>query len=266
MVYCECLCSSAEKIKRKRVDDVKSFSITHIGMRRSMNQDFFYASEQPVGNLPNLFIVADGMGGHNAGEYASKHTVFTMVKTAQDTAKVQPAAILEDAIREANRALLAQAALDRSMLGMGTTAVAAVICGGRLYAANVGDSRLYILNGGLRQITRDHSFVEEMVRRGELKREDAKNHPDKNLITRAVGAVREIEVDFFEEELHPGDIILLCSDGLTNMMEEDEIQAMVKGQADVQCAAEELVCAANQNGGKDNITVIVIDPFGGAES
>ena len=240
---------------------MKSCSMTDIGMCRKMNQDYFYASKAPVGNLPNLFIVADGMGGHNAGEYASMHSIDTIVETAENSSDLQPAKILEHAIQKANQKLIEKAAEDTSMWGMGTTVVAAVILGGRLYTANVGDSRLYLIKDRMIQITRDHSFVEEMVRRGEIDREAARNHPDKNIITRAVGAVEEIEIDFFETELEPGDRILLCSDGLTNMVEDDEINRIIKERRDISGAAEELVQTANQNGGRDNITVILIDPF-----
>ena len=147
------------------------------------------------------------------------------------------------------------------MWGMGTTVVAAVIAGSRLHAANVGDSRLYIVSDAIRQITKDHSYVEEMVRRGEIDREAARNHPDKNIITRAVGATQEIEADFFEVKLYPDDLVLLCSDGLTNMVEDDAIWKIIREQSDVAVAAKRLIEAANQNGGRDNITVIVIDPF-----
>lgn len=240
---------------------MRAFSVTDIGRHRKMNQDYVYISERPVGSLPNLFIVADGMGGHNAGEYASRHTAETIMARAGASRQIMPAAILQEAITAANDELLRKAALDTSMWGMGTTVVAAVIIEERLYVANVGDSRLYIVNHEMRQITKDHSFVEEMVQRGELSREDARLHPKKNIITRAVGAVPEIEIDFFEEDLHDGDEILLCSDGLTNMVEDDEIRKLIKGQDDVALKAARLVETANQNGGRDNITVVVIDPF-----
>ncbi|MBC5714077.1 Stp1/IreP family PP2C-type Ser/Thr phosphatase [Roseburia sp. BX1005] len=240
---------------------MKTFSITDIGIHRKMNQDYFYTSEMPVGNLPNLFIVADGMGGHNAGEYASKHTVETMVKFAKASHLTQPASILEEAIKAANEEILKKAEEDISMKGMGTTVVAASVLDHKLYVANVGDSRLYLVNREIRQITRDHSYVEEMVRRGELDKETAREHPDKNIITRAVGATKEIEIDFFETELKHEDEILLCSDGLTNMVEDSEIRTIIKGQRDTAEKAERLILAANANGGKDNITVVVIDPF-----
>lgn len=240
---------------------MKSCSVTDIGICRKMNQDSFYASETPVGNLPNLFIVADGMGGHNAGEYASMHSIDTIVQESADSEAVHPVEILGNAIRKANQRLIEKAAEDTSMWGMGTTVVAAVISEGRLYTANVGDSRLYIVRDSMIQITRDHSYVEEMVRRGEIDREAARNHPDKNIITRAVGAVSEIEIDFFETELEPKDQILLCSDGLTNMIEDAEIGRIIRKQGTLFDAAEELIKTANQNGGRDNTTVIIIDPF-----
>lgn len=175
---------------------MKTFSLTDIGMCRKMNQDCFYTSELPVGNLPNLFLVADGMGGHNAGEYASRHTIDTITRVALESPKTDPEWILEEAIQAANTALIEEAAADTSLWGMGTTVVAAVISEGWLYIANVGDSRLYIINDSIRQITRDHSYVEEMVRRGRIDRAEAREHPNKNIITRAVGAAREIEIDF----------------------------------------------------------------------
>ncbi len=245
----------------RQVEVMRSSSITDIGMHRKMNQDSVYASDAPVGNLPNLYLVADGMGGHNAGEYASRHTIETIVSSAGDSPHMRPETILEEAVCRANKELLAMAADHPSMWGMGTTIVAAVITKDKIYAANVGDSRLYIVNDGICQVTRDHSFVEEMVRRGEIDRESARNHPDKNIITRAVGAVEEIETDLFETELKTGDKILLCSDGLTNMVEDFEIYNIIKEQEDTARAAEELLHAANRNGGRDNITVIVIDPF-----
>lgn len=240
---------------------MKTFSITDIGLHRKTNQDYFYTSEMPVGNLPNLFIVADGMGGHNAGEYASKHAVDTIVAVAEQSGEAEPAAILEEAIREANRELLKKAAEDESMRGMGTTIVAATIAGTSLCVANVGDSRLYLVNEEINQITRDHSLVEEMVRLGEMDKEAARSHPDKNIITRAVGAAEEIEIDFFEAELDAADEILLCSDGLTNMVEDEDIRRLIKGQRDAAEKAERLIGTANRNGGRDNITVVVIDPF-----
>ncbi|MDE7404452.1 MAG: SpoIIE family protein phosphatase, partial [Lachnospiraceae bacterium] len=130
-----------------------------------------------------------------------------------------------------------------------------------LQVANVGDSRLYIINDEIRQITRDHSLVEEMIRMGGLDRAAARNHPDKNIITRAIGALDTVEIDFFHEELRPGDIVLMCSDGLTNMLEDSEISEIIKEYTSLEERAEKLVEAANRNGGKDNIAVILINVF-----
>ena len=240
---------------------LKTFSITNIGKRRKVNQDYVYSSEKPVGKLENLFLVADGMGGHNAGDYAARVTVETMVEKIANSHEEAPERIFEEAIDAANTIVRVQAAIAPEFEGMGTTIVAATCKGDMLYVANVGDSRLYIANGRkIYQVTRDHSWVEEMVRRGGMDREEARNHPDKNIITRAVGAEARIEVDFFEMELTKGDRILMCTDGLTNMLEDEEIRMILDGARDMVEQAQELVDAANEKGGRDNISVILIDP------
>ncbi len=251
---------------------LKTFSITDIGKKRKLNQDYVFTSEIPVGILPNLFIVADGMGGHNAGDYASKYTVETIVEELErakrrfleeeSTSKVTAiVTVLEKAIQSANHHIRTKSKENEGMMGMGTTVVAATIQDGEMYVANVGDSRLYVINQEIKQITVDHSLVEEMVRMGGIKREQARMHPDKNIITRAIGAEEDIEVDFFRVHLEKGDFVLLCSDGLTNMIEDEEIRMILQGQRDIVEKAEALVEAANQNGGKDNIAVILIEPF-----
>ena len=164
--------------------------------------------------------------------------------------------VLGEAVRYANEHLLAEANADASKAGMGTTIVAAVVVGDKLYTANVGDSRLYVINQErITQITRDHSLV------GEMDKEDAKVHPDKNIITRAIGVLPEVSADFFETVLVPGDTVLLCSDGLTNMVDDTDIKRIVLGQRDIVEKTQRLIDAANENGGKDNITVVLIEPF-----
>ena len=143
---------------------MKAYSITDIGKRRSSNQDFVYASEQQVGNLPNLLIVADGMGGHNAGDLASRCTVEAMVEYIEKAEETRPIPLLSMAIHYANDLVVEKARTDRALEGMGTTVVAATIEDGYLYVANVGDSRLYLIDQQIEQITRDHSLVEEMIR------------------------------------------------------------------------------------------------------
>lgn len=144
---------------------------------------------------------------------------------------------------------------------MGTTVVAATVIGNELYVANVGDSRLYVIGDNIQQITRDHSYVQEMVRRGELDEKDARVHPDRNIITRAVGGGNPLEIDFFEVELKESDRVLMCSDGLTDMIEDEEIFSILKEKESTEEGIECLIETANENGGNDNITVVVIEPF-----
>lgn len=240
----------------------KTFSLTDIGRKRKVNQDYVYTSEQPIGNLPNIFIVADGMGGHNAGDYASKVTVETIVEEVASCFEKNPIMIMGKAIEAANEAIYKKSHESSEFEGMGTTVVAAVFIGGYLQVANVGDSRLYIINDKeIRQITRDHSLVEEMVRMGGIPRTEARNHPDKNIITRAVGVNEAVEADFFTVELTEGDTVLMCTDGLTNMLEDEEIRMTISGGRDIVEKAQALVKTANENGGRDNISVIIIEPF-----
>nr|WP_330364794.1 Stp1/IreP family PP2C-type Ser/Thr phosphatase [Butyrivibrio sp. NC3005] len=243
---------------------IKTFSITDIGRERELNQDYVFTSEKRIGNLSNVFIVADGMGGHNAGDFASRFTVDTIVEEIGLSFEQSPVKILSAAIKTANRKLRAKAASDIKLSGMGTTLVAATIIGRYLQVANIGDSRLYIINNdGIRQITHDHSLVEEMVRMGGIDPETARHHLDKNIITRAIGATENVDVDFFQEELKSGDMILMCSDGLTNMVSDKEIFTIIQRPNDIAGKAENLIKAANNNGGKDNIAVILIEPLGG---
>lgn len=239
---------------------LKTFSMTDIGRKRKANQDYVYSSEAPVGQLPNLFVVADGMGGHNAGDYASRVAVETIVERIADSKESDPLLTFEEAIHSANVRIRELAGSSPQLEGMGTTVVVASCQEGSLSVANVGDSRLYVVGRrGIRQITRDHSWVEEMVRRGGLGREEARNHPDKNIITRAVGAEDTVKADFFKVRLETGDVVLMCTDGLTNMLEDEEIRMILDGARDTVEKVEALVRAANENGGRDNISVILIE-------
>ena len=240
---------------------LKSYAITDIGRKRQLNQDFIYLSETPIGNLPNVFIVADGMGGHNAGDYASRCAVETVVDEIGASFEKNPVRILGGAIEKANLVIRQKAQENMAFSGMGTTIVAATCLGRYLEVANVGDSRLYVVHDKIEQITQDHSLVEEMVRMGGIDRASARNHPDKNIITRAIGAQDYVEADFFSVELQPGDMVLLCSDGLTNMMDDEEIHRILTEDGSLKDRVEKLVETANRNGGKDNISVIVIEPL-----
>ena len=170
--------------------------------------------------------------------------------------------VIRHAIETANTEIIEQAQKDEKLRGMGTTMVVATIVGQYAYVANVGDSRLYVVDKQLRQITRDHSLVQEMVRMGEITAEEARNHPDKNIITRALGAERTVDIDFFDLKMEPGSTILMCSDGLSNMVEDSKIEEIILNQnEELPQKGERLLREANQNGGKDNIAVVLVEPF-----
>lgn len=240
---------------------MKTFSITDVGMVREVNQDYVYTTDNPLGPLPNLFVVADGMGGHQAGDYASKYTVEVIRRELKASEEEDIEKALVSAIKTANREIIKKANSDPHLKGMGTTVVVATIVKQMMYFANVGDSRLYLINQGITQLTKDHSLVEEMVRLGGIKPEEAKSHPDKNIITRAIGAKAEVDVDFYEHRLKRGDIVLMCTDGLSNMVEDEELFHIVQGGRDIVEAGTSLVEAAKENGGTDNIGLVLTDPF-----
>lgn len=240
---------------------MESFAMTDIGSRREVNQDYVYCNDNAVGLLPNLYIVADGMGGHKAGDFASRFSVNEFEKELKEQKARTIIGSMEGAIRLVNDRLLKEAAAEPDYEGMGTTFVAACISEGSLYILNIGDSRLYRLSesGTIRQITQDHSLVEEKILRGEIERKDAKNHPEKNVITRALGAAEQVIPDFFELELEAGDYILLCSDGLTNMVEDEKIkETVLNNDSELKEKVERLIALANENGGRDNISLVLI--------
>ncbi|MCM1157004.1 MAG: Stp1/IreP family PP2C-type Ser/Thr phosphatase [Bacteroidales bacterium] len=236
-----------------------SYGKTDIGMVRSVNQDSIFFSDKHIGNLPNLYIVADGMGGHQAGDYASAHAVEWFVEYVKDCTYVNPITILKTGIARVNDMLLQKAAENRELRGMGTTFVIAVVVEDKLYVANIGDSRLYVIGEEAKQVTLDHSLVEELIRTGQLDRRKVRFHPEKNIITRALGTGNEAIPDFFEIELQSREKILLCSDGLTNMVEDDEIKDIVMQKKFIDKICEQLIERANYYGGKDNIGVVVIE-------
>ena len=239
---------------------MKSYSVTDVGQKRQVNQDYVFASEEPVGNLPNLFVVADGMGGHKAGDFASSFAVQILLHTILEDENQNPIKIIRNAVEEANRKVLEAAKQHAEMEGMGTTMVLVTIVDDYAYVANVGDSRLYLIEDKILQITKDHSLVEEMVRRGLITKEEAKTHPDKNIITRVLGIGPEVEVDFFDIHLKENSTLLLCSDGLSNMVSDDDIWRIANTRRDLRETGMRLVSLANENGGKDNIAVVLVQP------
>ncbi len=238
---------------------MKAYAETNIGVKRTTNQDYVFETTKSVGRLPNLFIVADGMGGHKAGEVASKSAVEAAVKQIKSSKEKDPISIMQEAINRANDVVVDRAVNEEGCAGMGTTMVVATITEKAIYIANVGDSRLYFINGEIHQITRDHSYVEEMVFLGEIPREEARNHEKKNIITRAIGVEKDIYADYFEVNYKKGDYILLCSDGLTNMVEDEKIKEIVLSNMSVDDKSRTLIELANENGGRDNISVVLVE-------
>jgi len=234
--------------------------LTHTGRIRPHNEDRFLAE-------PPLLVVADGMGGAQAGEVAAAVAVEAVAGLGTDTSVGR----LRQAVEEANRSIREMAAADPERSGMGTTVTAALLEPGRLELVHVGDSRAYLLrDGALRRLTDDHSIVGELVRRGLLTEEEADAHPQRNVITRALGAEPEVQVDELVYELRPGDVILLCTDGLYAEVGDDAIAGIIAGAQSLAEAADGLVEAANAAGGSDNITVVLArfagEPAGQAEA
>lgn len=238
----------------------KTVSKTDIGLKRKLNQDYVFTADLPVGKLPNLYLVADGMGGHKAGGFASKYAVETIVEEVNSNKDEEVFSVLYHAIVEANYKIRRKAAEDESMAGMGTTLVAATVMGDVLRVANVGDSRLYVVNEEIKQITVDHSLVEEMVRMGGLDREQARNHENKNIITRAIGAQPSVNPDFFEVNLKKGDRIFMCTDGVSNMLTDEEILDILNEDGTEEEKIEKIVAVANEHGGRDNMGIILVSP------
>ena len=177
-------------------------------------------------------------------------------------ADYNPVKVIRHAIETANTEIIEQAQKDEGLRGMGTTMVVSTIVGQYAYVANVGDSRLYVVQGQIQQITKDHSLVQEMVRLGEISPEEARNHRDKNIITRALGAEKTVDIDFFDLKLEAGDTILMCSDGLSNMVDDRKMEEIIlDSEMELTEKGKTLIREANLNGGKDNIAIILVEPF-----
>jgi PPM family protein phosphatase len=227
---------------------VTAAAATDIGRVREGNEDS-YLTEEP------LFAVADGMGGHRGGEVASQLAVETLEKMFKEGAGDLP-----DQVQEANRVVFERSILDRKVAGMGTTLTAALVEGDRVRLAHVGDSRAYLLRDGeLRLLTEDHTLVNRMVSEGEISKEEAETHPQRSVLTRALGVDTVVDVDDDTFQVRPGDRLLLCTDGLTSMVSEDQIGEVLRTVRDPQEAAKRLVRMANEAGGVDNTTVVILD-------
>lgn len=232
---------------------------TDVGMIRSGNEDNFFAEADEI---RGVFVVADGMGGHAAGEVASEMAVQIVarhllpMRTVLDAASVP---LVAQALRDANRAIYDRMLAEVDKQGMGTTASVLVLSDDRYLIGQIGDSRIYLLrDGGLTQITKDHSYVQEQVDAGLLTPEQARYHPYSNVITRCVGASEEVEPDIYEGEVRAGDVFLVASDGLTGMVDDRRLQQLLLARSGPGRIVDALIAEANGRGGLDNITAIVI--------
>ena len=236
-------------------------SKTDIGNIRENNEDVLYSSAEPVGSLPNLFLVADGMGGHKAGEIASGSAKRFFLEYINMTpcSNGELLDYIAEAVKHANKSVYDLSLSDPAYYGMGTTLSVCVIADDKVLIAHVGDSRIYLSkNDTLMQLTNDHTFVGEMVRAGQFSKEEAQRHPSKNALTRALGVERYVSADAPIASVESEDVLLLCSDGLSNMVSDNEISEILRSNLDVQDKADELIERAKKNGGIDNITVVVI--------
>lgn len=229
-----------------------AYALSDIGKVRETNEDSFVCR-------PPLFVVADGMGGHVAGEVASRVAVETVLHDVAAGSGLEPQVLLTQAIARANQLIFRMAQDNSDRAGMGTTLTAALAVGERLYWGHVGDSRLYLLRGAaFAQVTEDHSLVGELVRKGSITASEALLHPHRNILTRAVGTADQVKVDTGSLDLFAGDKVLLCTDGLTNMVSDDDIASVLRREGDGAAALAALVAKANDAGGLDNTTAILL--------
>ncbi len=230
-----------------------------VGKARDRNEDSYYGGD-------HVFAVADGLGGHNAGDVASRlaiEPIASLDRRLENVADDRVADALADAVLEANRAVYKRAQDDAKVRGMGTTLTAVAVSDGSAHLAHVGDSRCYLMrNGGFSQLSSDHTLVARMVQEGKLTPEQAEVHPQRSILTRALGAEPEVDVDSLEITLVPGDRLLLCSDGLSSVIGEERIRELLAGSEDLDRACRLLIDEANAKGGPDNITVVVVEMTG----
>lgn len=237
-----------------------TFGLSDVGCVRELNEDSFCIYGFDGGEEKGFCVLADGMGGHNAGEVASQNAVKFITEELQkiESGEEIPRKINE-AVMMANEKIYKMSCENSIHSGMGTTVVISYIADRMAYLANVGDSRAYAIRGEeIVQITTDHSVVAELLLSGMITPEEARRHPQKNIITRAVGTEENVKVDIFEYDFSPGDILVMCSDGLSTMLEDKEIFDIVKSEKDAKETVNKLVCAAKEKGGIDNITVVCV--------
>lgn len=238
-------------------------AISDKGIVRDVNEDSYRIITGQDG-VPDTFIIADGMGGHSSGDVASNMAVeFAKDYILNNPEVFSSEESVLDGIRvlieEANRAIYEKASLSKETLGMGTTFILTIVLNDNLYIGHVGDSRLYLIRDNtIKKLTTDHSYIEELIMNGSITREEAENHPKKNIITRALGCNESILVDTLVSPINKDDIFVLCTDGLTNMLSEYKIMEIILQNDDLFHSCRELVRLANEKGGDDNITVIIM--------
>ncbi len=241
---------------------IKAYAKSDIGKAREINEDSFYITQDPLDKI-QLFILADGMGGCNAGEVASNKAVISaknyIENNFDDTPKDKDSLIqlVASSLEYANMVIYEDSKKDENLEGMGTTLEVCLIYNNRAYIGHIGDSRIYrIRKDFIRKLTQDHSYVQKLVQDGTITKEEAEHHPKKNMLMKALGVNAFVEPDVMVKGFQKGDIIIICSDGLTNMVDIQEIFKAVNDNFEI--ATKELVDLANKNGGIDNITIITI--------
>jgi len=238
-------------------------AFTDKGKTREHNEDSYYISDFSASGR-GYCIVADGMGGHNAGEVASKIAIQEIKNNInhhykEDMSEQQIEELLISSMKKANTVIFQKSLEEKKYSGMGTTAIVCLIHNNDVYIAHVGDSRAYLIRDNqIKQITVDHSVVEELIHNGSITREEAINHPQKHVITRALGCEEDIKVDIYKQKCKEKDILLICTDGLTNMLTDEEILQVIDNSPDMQRGVEKLVGLSNDKGGLDNITVVAL--------
>ncbi len=244
--------------------------LSNKGLERPRNEDScFVKADSDIA----LMVVADGMGGHRAGNVASDLAISKAEKFWADfdrlnlTSAEEARKMINRLILDANEIVLSEASNSIECQGMGTTFTVGLLCGNRLTIGHIGDSRAYLINNGqIKLLTRDHSLLEQLIESGQVKPEEAKSHPQRHVLTRALGISSDLKVDICEKDVQPDSILLFCTDGLTNMVSDDEILAAASEHSDPQLLAESLIELANSRGGFDNITVVAVTGIGGQES
>lgn len=233
---------------------------TNVGKLRKINQDYIYINNEPIGSLDNLYIIADGVGGHNAGEVASESAIDFFEKFIYETKEDETLDLLVSAVVYANDEVFKLSKTNKAYSNMGTTLLATTIKDNKIFIAHVGDCRLYgIRNNKIVQMTSDHTYAMDLFKAGIITKEEAKNSKDSNVLTRAIGTDKNVKADALFCDIFKDDIFIMCSDGLSDMLTDDEIFEIASKNIPAEDKVENLIQKANDNGGKDNIAVIVIE-------